>query len=97
MPSRAALLLSALSFLAAAAEPQPHATAPETPAGEAPLAIVPRKVWDPDGTPRGLRYSAPPARTYTRIVVHHSDFTDAPGPAGIKRYHLEVRGISDIG
>jgi hypothetical protein len=31
------------------------------------------------------------------IVVHHSDFDDAPGPVVIRDYHLQVSKFSDIG
>jgi hypothetical protein len=31
------------------------------------------------------------------IVVHHSDFDDAPGPLVIRNYHLQVSRFADIG
>lgn len=63
------------------------------------LAIVPRAAWDPTPASSGVRYPEPKklARVYRTIVVHHSDFIDAPGPLVIERYHLEVSRFGDIG
>jgi N-acetyl-anhydromuramyl-L-alanine amidase AmpD len=61
------------------------------------LTIVPRGVWDPGGVAAGDRYEKRPASVYTRAVVHHSDFLEPAGAWGIKAYHLEVSGFSDIG
>lgn len=69
------------------------------------VEIVPRATWDPDPpdvgalsrTGAAVRYQGPLERALSWIVVHHSDFTDAPGPLAIKRYHLDVSGFSDIG
>jgi N-acetyl-anhydromuramyl-L-alanine amidase AmpD len=60
------------------------------------LTIVPRADWDP--SPPSL--SSMPQRTLSSssfVVVHHSDFSDQPGPTAIKDYHLKVSGFSDIG
>lgn len=63
------------------------------------FAVVPRVEWD----------TAPPsaamlANFHTRklgktsfIVVHHSDFEEPPGPAGINEYHRTVSHFVDIG
>lgn len=59
------------------------------------LGIVPRAAWDPAPVPA----ASLPARTLSSssfIVIHHSDFPDAPGPLAIKTYHLDVSGFSDI-
>jgi hypothetical protein len=61
------------------------------------VVIVPRKEWDPTPRARGFRYGGRLKDVYTTIVVHHSDFVEPPGPLGIKNYHLEVSGFSDIG
>lgn len=61
------------------------------------LVVVPRASWDPAPLDNGVRYPGKLARVYRTIVVHHSDFTDAPGPVVIKDYHLAVSGFSDIG
>ncbi|MDP2344491.1 MAG: peptidoglycan recognition family protein [Deltaproteobacteria bacterium] len=60
------------------------------------LTIVPRAEWDPSppsssSLPRRVLSSS------SFVVVHHSDFTDQPGPLAIKDYHLRVSGFSDIG
>lgn len=67
-------------------------------AGEAAaLQIVPRAEWDPAPRQAGTRYRGRLKELLTTIVVHHSDFLEPPGPLGIKQYHLEVSGFSDIG
>ena len=67
--------------------------------GDAPsaLRVVPRADWDPAPIVAGERYAGPLARVLRTIVVHHSDFTEPPGPLGNKQYHLEVSGFADIG
>lgn len=58
--------------------------------------VVARADWDP----APVRQSAFRHRTLSAastIVVHHSDFFEPPGPLGIKDYHLQVSGFSDIG
>ncbi len=74
------------------------AAAPPTP------PIVARADWDDtlaEGTPPALpgvtRYPPNLAAVLDGIVVHHSDFVDAKGPAAILAYHLEVSGFADIG
>lgn len=68
-------------------------------AAPVPVTIVPRATWDPSPRTNGVRYPNPRklADVYRTIVVHHSDFTDAPGPLVIKSYHLEVSHFADIG
>ncbi|MCC7110058.1 MAG: N-acetylmuramoyl-L-alanine amidase, partial [Deltaproteobacteria bacterium] len=59
--------------------------------------VVPRDEWDPAPLVAGTRYRGRLKDVLTTIVVHHSDFLEPPGPLGIKQYHLEVSGFSDIG
>lgn len=59
--------------------------------------VVPRETWDPSPRRAGQRYPGRLERALRTIVVHHSDFLDPAGPLGIKEYHLEVSGFSDIG
>lgn len=72
------------------------ASAPAAAAGDD-VVIVPRKEWDPSPRARGFRYAGRLKDAYTTIVIHHSDFQEPPGPLGIKDYHLQVSGFSDIG
>lgn len=87
MPPNALLVL--LPALAMAQAPRPAVPAAPT--------IVSRASWDPGGTPGGIRYDRPLRDVYRTLVVHHSDFPEAPGPAVLKAYHLEVSGFSDLG
>ena len=57
------------------------------------LVVVPRAEWDPHGTPGGK----PNVHALDTIVVHHTDFADAPGPRAVLEYHLRVSRFSDIG
>ena len=60
--------------------------------------IIKRSEWDPTPPKRCCAsYDQPIKKVLKWIVVHHSDFTDAPGPLAIKEYHLQVSGFSDIG
>jgi hypothetical protein len=60
--------------------------------------IVPRSAWDDSPAPSGLRHRRGDLRSVLRhIVVHHSDFEDPIGPAGILSYHREVSRFADIG
>jgi hypothetical protein len=60
--------------------------------------VVPRADWDSDADDvRPLRRRARPLSTSSFIVVHHSDFADAPGPATILDYHRGPAGFADIG
>lgn len=59
--------------------------------------VVARAEWDPVPRVAGTRYRGRLKDALRTIVVHHSDFLDPPGPLGIKDYHLEVSGFSDIG
>ena len=103
----ASVALPARRVVAEAARPAPVSDPlPEVseapPAADAPHeaaapVIVPRTTWDPDGAPDGLRYPGRAREALTHVVVHHSDFLEPPGPTGIKQYHLEVSGFSDIG
>lgn len=61
------------------------------------LDVVPRATWDPSPRVAGQRYRGRLERVLRTIVVHHSDFLEPAGPLGIKDYHLEVSGFSDIG
>lgn len=65
--------------------------------GGATHRIVPRGEWDAAPRAAGTRYAGSLKRVLKTIVVHHSDFLEPPGPAGIKDYHLQVSGFSDIG
>jgi hypothetical protein len=99
-------LAAAFALLTLAAEPSAGDVRDRSPARapELPPDVVPRVAWDANPpsvdelAARGVtRYPADLAGALDWIVVHHSDFADAPGPAVIKRYHLEVSGFSDIG
>lgn len=64
---------------------------------QAPLSWHPPLRW-PRSTACGGRWLAqPPGTADASIVVHHSDFEDAPGPRVIREYHLQVSQFADIG
>lgn len=69
--------------------------------GEAsrPFTVVPRSVWDPMEARRSSMhaYAGDLHKTFTHVVVHHSDFAPPPGPAAILSYHLYEAGFADIG
>jgi hypothetical protein len=66
--------------------------------GDAPVDVIPRAGWDPDPVPMTrLRRRSGPLSSETFLVVHHSDFQDAPGPRAILDYHRGAAGFSDIG
>jgi hypothetical protein len=68
------------------------------PLDPAPAVVVARADWDDTpSTLARLRHRARPPSSTTHIVVHHSDFDDAPGPAVIRDYHRGPAGFSDIG
>lgn len=62
------------------------------------IDVVARAAWDAEPVPlQLLRRRAAPVSRASFIVVHHSDFDDPPGPAGILDYHRREAGFSDIG
>ncbi len=66
--------------------------------GDAPVEVIPRAGWDPDPVPTTrLRQRSGPLSSATFLVVHHSDFQDAPGPRAILDYHRGPAGFADIG
>lgn len=66
--------------------------------GDAPVDVIPRAGWDPDPVPTTrLRKRSAALSSATFLVVHHSDFQDAPGPRAILGYHRGPAGFSDIG
>lgn len=66
--------------------------------GDAPVDVIARAGWDPDPVPTTrLRQRSGPLSSATFLVVHHSDFQDAPGPRAILDYHRGPAGFADIG
>jgi len=64
----------------------------------APVDVIPRAEWDPAPVPvTRLRQRSRPLSSATFLVVHHSDFEEAPGPQAILDYHRGPAGFSDIG
>ncbi len=63
-----------------------------------PLTFAPpHKLPKPCGLPRAMNGVEVAGDVAESIVIHHSDFGDAPGPVVIRDYHLQVAGFSDIG
>lgn len=89
----AALLLA----LALAAAPSTSDVPTGAPIDVAPPRIIARAQWDPAPRRAGTRYPGRLRDVLRTVVVHHSDFLEPPGPLGIKEYHLQVSGFSDIG
>lgn len=64
----------------------------------APIDVVARASWDDEPVPlQRLRRRHRPLSSSSFIVVHHSDFIDAPGPATLRDYHRGTAGFADIG
>jgi hypothetical protein len=62
------------------------------------FTFVARAQWDPQWPRKNSchRYQSDWPRLQRWIVVHHSDFLEAPGPLGILDYHLTVSRYCDI-
>ena len=64
----------------------------------APVAVIGRAEWDPAPVPLArLRPRSRPLSSASFLVVHHSDFSAAPGPRAILDYHRGPAGFADIG
>ena len=62
-----------------------------------PLAWHPPLRWPKTTACGGPWLPVVPQTPDASIVVHHSDFDEAPGPVTIRDYHLQVSQFSDIG
>ena len=64
----------------------------------APVAVIGRADWDAAPVPLArLRPRSRPLSSASFLVVHHSDFSAAPGPQAILDYHRGPAGFADIG